>query len=251
MSPIRFEILYQDDRVVAINKPPGMLVHRSHLSRERHVVLQALRDQLDKRLYPVHRLDRATSGVLVFALDPDTAHDLNRAFTEQTVEKTYLAIVRGWPDPGEGSVARPVRDDARDTHREALTRYKRLAMAELPIANRRHPTSRYALMALAPQTGRRHQLRIHMERIAHPVIGDTTHGDGEHNRLFRQHLATHRLMLHASFLKIPKPENFEKALAFHAPLRGEFAHALEQLGWREAVTPFAEVTVDMTSGTNN
>lgn len=250
MSGMHFEILFQNDRLVVINKPPGILVHRSHLSRERTVVLQALRDQLAQRLYPVHRLDRATSGVLLFALDPDTAHALNQVFTAQAVEKRYLAIVRGWPDPPEGSVDRPVRDDARDSHRDALTLYRRLATAELPIANRRHQSSRYALMALTPKSGRRHQLRIHMERISHPIIGDTTHGDGEHNRLFRQHLDAHRMMLHASHLSMQDPGNSHKTLAFHAPLRGEFAHALKQLDWQEPERPPAGIGEDITSGSD-
>lgn len=251
MGETAFEILYQNDRLVAINKPPGMLVHRSPLSRDRVFVLQALRDQLGQRLYPVHRLDRATSGALLFALNPDTAHELNRAFAAQQVKKTYLAVVRGWPEPAAGLVDRPVRDDARETHREALTRYRRLAAAELPIANRRHATSRYSLMALEPRTGRRHQLRIHMERISHPIIGDTTHGDGEHNRLFREHLGTRRLLLHAASLVIPKSGNLPDGLAFHAPLRGEFAHTLDELGWREPDGPVAEAGTDSTSGTDS
>ncbi|MDQ2070008.1 pseudouridine synthase [Natronospira bacteriovora] len=242
MKPL--EILHHDQWLVAVNKPPGMLVHRSHLSRERHVILQRLRDQLGQRLYPVHRLDRATSGVLLFALDPKTANSLTTTFGEGRADKAYLAVVRGWPEPETGHIDRPVRDDARESHREARTDYRRLALVEMPFSNRRHDTSRYALMQLEPETGRRHQLRIHMERIAHPIIGDTTHGDGEHNRLFRQHLDCHRLLLHASALTLAHPVEQDKTLALQAPLRGEFSDVIQTLGWRDALTKaFAGLSV--------
>ncbi|MEA5445641.1 pseudouridine synthase [Gammaproteobacteria bacterium AB-CW1] len=226
-------ILYQDEQLVAVHKPSGLLVHRSPLSRDRVYLLQTLRDQLGRRLYPVHRLDRATSGVLVFAFDAETAHALNQAFTEQRVEKTYLAIVRGWPEPPEGHIDRPVRDDDREAHREAASDYRRLATATLPVANRRYPTSRYALVGLWPKTGRRHQLRIHMERISYPIIGDTTHGDGEHNRIFREHLGLDRLMLHALSLRLPHPAEPDQILDLRAQPGDQFALALERLGMAE------------------
>jgi len=233
------DILYQDDRLVVINKPSGMLVHRTALSRDREFILQLLRDQLGQRIFPAHRLDRATSGVLVFALKSTVARWLNEAFQEQSVKKHYLAIVRGWPEPVSGLIDRPVKDDDRESHREARSRYERLDTRELAIANRRYSSSRYALMKLAPETGRRHQLRIHMERIAHPIIGDTTHGDGEHNRIFREHLEINRLMLHAWSLQLPDPDNTSNSLKFMAPPPEEWCHALDYLGWSlQGIDPF-------------
>lgn len=226
-----FEILYRDSDLVAVNKPADMLVHRSHLSRERYVVLQGLRDQLGQRLYPIHRLDRATSGVLVFALDSDAAAILSRALSSDAARKVYLAIVRGWPNPESGRIDRPVRDDDRESYREAVTDYRCLETTELPIPNRRYPQSRYALVALSPKTGRRHQLRIHMERVAHPIVGDTTHGDNDHNRIFRDELGLKRLMLHAWRLTLPHPRIPGRELTISAPPGDRFAAALDRLGW--------------------
>ena len=228
-----FEILYQDQQMVAVNKPANMLVHRTALSRDREFLLQGLRDQLGQRLYPVHRLDRATSGVIVMGLDSESAHELNTSFSEHRVRKRYLAIVRGWAD-AKGSIDRPVKDDERSEHREAKTDYERLAKCELPIANRRYPTSRYSLLALHPITGRRHQLRIHCERMAHPIIGDTTHGDGEHNKLFREHFDVHRLLLHAEAICLPHPADGQKMINITCPPTGEFLHVLKATGMSEA-----------------
>lgn len=228
---MEFEILYRDSDLVAVNKPTDMLVHRSHLARDRQVVLQGLRDQLGQRLYPIHRLDRATSGVLVFALDPEAASTLSHSLASDAAHKVYLAIVRGWPDPASGRIDRPVRDDDRQSHREAITEYRCLETAELPIPNRRYPQSRYALVALSPKTGRRHQLRIHMERVAHPIVGDTTHGDNDHNRIFRDELGLKRLMLHAWHLRLPHPRIPGRELTITAPPGDRFAAALDRLGW--------------------
>lgn len=228
---MEFEILYRDSDLVAVNKPADMLVHRSRLARDRQVVLQDLRDQLGQRLYPIHRLDRATSGVLVFALDSDAASILSASLASDAAYKVYLAIVRGWPNPASGRIDRPVRDDDRQDHREAVTDYRCLETAELPIPNRRYPQSRYALVALFPKTGRRHQLRIHMERVAHPIVGDTTHGDNDHNRIFRDELGLRRLMLHAWQLKLPHPRVPGRELTITAPPGDRFTAALDRLGW--------------------
>jgi len=229
---LSFDILFQDQYLVAARKPAGMLVHRTALSRDRTFMLQGLRNQLGKTLYPVHRLDRATSGVIVFALDSRSAHQLNRAFGEQGVGKEYLAIVRGWP-PEKGEIDRPVKDDERAEHRPALTRYRRLAQCELDIPNRRYATSRYSLMSLEPVTGRRHQLRIHCERMAYPIIGDTTHGDGEHNRIFRDQLDIQRLLLHARALTLPHPVHPGHSLRISCPPGDQFAQAMDRLGWAD------------------
>ena len=189
-------ILYRDDGLIAIDKPSGLLVHRSDIDRrETRFAVQLLRDQIGRRVYPAHRLDRGTSGMLLFAYDGETASKLGAQFESRAVEKTYLAVVRGHP-PESGVIDHPLArrpDDyehlpanASLAAQPALTRYRRLAVTELPYAVDRYPTSRYALVELNPETGRRHQLRRHLKHLAHPIIGDSTYGKGRHNRLFQE-----------------------------------------------------------------
>lgn len=243
-----FPVLHHDDACVAIAKPPGILVHRTPLARDRKFVLQQLRDQIGQRIYPVHRLDRATSGVLIFALSPDAARSMKQAFDEQQVRKEYLAIVRGWPNPPEGCIDRPIREPDGDQYRDAITHYRRLKTSLLPIPNRRYPATRFSLVSLAPETGRRHQLRIHMERIAYPIVGDTTHGDRDPNRIFRDRLGLRRLMLHAYRLQLPHPLEPEHALQLEATPDGDFARAMNLLGWRQSPCSEEHTEIEETSG---
>lgn len=231
-------IIYQDDYLVAINKPVGLLVHRSPIDRhETRFALQLLRDQLGQRVYPVHRLDKPTSGVLLFALDSATAATIGKAFMEERVEKRYLAVVRGWPAE-TGEIDHPLRDDpdpragARrgDVPHPARTSFQRLATCELDAAlDGRHPTSRYALMALRPHTGRRHQLRKHMKHISHPIIGDAKHGKGVHNRYFAEALGCPRLLLHCASMSLQHPTG-GSALDLVAPLDDSFSALLQTCG---------------------
>jgi len=198
------EILYHDDYLVAVNKPPGLLVHRTGLDAgETQFALQLLRDQLGRPVWPAHRLDKGTSGVLLFALDADTARRLGQAFeAPDQVQKTYLAVVRGWP-PESGLIDHPLKrmeDDARpgrDEVQDAQTRYCTLEHYALPLPYGHFPTTRCALVELQPLTGRRHQLRRHLKHIAHPIIGDATHGKGPLNRAVAELLGAQRLWLHA------------------------------------------------------
>nr|WP_260842258.1 tRNA pseudouridine(65) synthase TruC [Gilliamella apicola] len=176
-----FEVLYQDNNLIAINKPEGWLVHRSWLDKnETVVVMQTLRDQIGQHVYPIHRLDRPTSGVLVFALSSDIAHLLSQQFAEKQIEKTYHAIVRGYVD-GEDTIDYPLVEEldkiadkfaSKDKPaQEAITFYKGLSKIELPIAVGKYSTARYSFVELKPQTGRKHQLRRHLKHIFHPIIG--------------------------------------------------------------------------------
>jgi len=192
---MHLQILYQDAHYVAIDKPPGLLVHRSPISRDRVFALQTLRDQLGRRVYPVHRLDRATSGVLIFGLSADAARALADQFEARMVDKEYLAVARGWLDDS-GVIDHPVADDeGNGIAQSALTRYRRLAKVELPFAVDRYPSSRYSLLSVVPETGRRQQIRKHFKHVSHHLIGDTTHGNGRHNRFFRSRFDIHRLLL--------------------------------------------------------
>jgi tRNA pseudouridine65 synthase len=198
-------ILYRDEHFVAIDKPPGLLVHRTPISRDRVFVLQTLRDQLGQRVYPVHRLDRATSGVLILAFDPASATALAAGFQARTVDKEYLAVARGWT-AGKGRIDHPITDDeGSGIAQNAITDFKRLANIELPFAVDRYPSARYSLLRVVPETGRRHQIRKHFKHISHHLIGDTTHGNGKHNRFFRQHLGISRLLLMARTLRFQHP----------------------------------------------
>lgn len=232
-------LIYQDDHLVVVNKPANLLVHPSEIDRrETRSAMKILRDQLGQWVYPAHRLDRPTSGLLAFALDRDTARTLATAFEERQITKDYLAIVRGHPALG-GIVRHPltVKDD-RDSRRtitgdtqEALTLYHRLAKVTVdwPV-DQRYPTSRYALVRCRPGTGRRHQLRRHLKHLSHPIIGDSTYGKGPHNRAFADAFGDSRLYLHASRLALHHPVSGEP-LRLQAPLPDTFQRVCARFGW--------------------
>ena len=235
------DILYRDDFLVAIHKPAGLLVHRSDIDRhETRFAVQLLRDQIGRRVHPLHRLDKGTSGVLLFALDAASAHEVGAQFQCNEVEKRYLAVVRGWPPEADviGHALSRQFDDygrkpARESNTEALpavTEYRRLAIAELPDAVDRYPTSRYALVSLTPKSGRQHQLRRHMKHIAHPIIGDATWGKGIHNRFFQQRFGCGRLLLACTAIELRHPQD-GRVLAIAAPLEKSYAEVLRALGW--------------------
>jgi len=204
------QILYRDDALVAVNKPSGLLVHRSWVDREaRDFALQQVRLLTGQRVYPVHRLDRPTSGVLLFAFSSAAARSVQAQIEDGTLEKVYLALVRGWTETA-GRIDHPLKDDAKLRHgrialRTALTEYERLGTAEMPVAIETYPSARFSLVRLVPRTGRTRQLRRHMAHIAHPIIGDTSHGRGAYNRWFREHLDCGRLLLHALRLSLRHP----------------------------------------------
>lgn len=239
------EILYRDEHVVAVHKPAGLLVHRSPIDRhETRFALQEVRDLLGRRIYPVHRLDKPTSGILLFALDSGSARGMVGAFASGKVAKTYLAVVRGMM-PEDGVIDHPLAEEpdrlastglvsASKKLRPAVTAYRRLAEVELPVAVGRYPSSRYSLVALFPRTGRRHQLRRHLKHLFHPIIGDTKYGEGRHNRYFREELYTARLLLHAAELTIPHPAT-GMPVTVCAPVEGDFASLLARFGWLPAV----------------
>jgi len=235
----QLSLIYRDNYLVAINKPSGLLVHRSHLDRlETRFAVQTLRDQLGQRVFPLHRLDKPTSGVLLFALDSDSARQLAEEFVAHRVAKTYLAVVRGWPED-EGVIDYPLVDGPEwgsktvqndsAAARPALTRYRTLARCELPFAVGRYPQSRYALVKASPATGRRHQLRRHFKHILHPLIGDTRYGEGRHNRLFREKYDCQHLLLHAQAVQFRHPETGQ-ILQLEAPLPEDFKQVLERSG---------------------
>ena len=229
--------LYRDDWLLAVHKPAGLLVHRSPIDcDETEFALQYARElNGGEHVYPVHRLDRPTSGVLLFARDPHTASLLGQAMMANAVHKTYQALVRGWP-PEQGSIDHALRERAVDKRlkdepqplREAQTRYTRLATTQLPVAIEGFPESRYSLMALHPLTGRKHQLRRHMQHISHPIIGDTNYGRTRHNHYFAGRFGSGRLMLAATELQLTHPVT-AAPLHLQAPPSEDFQCVVQEI----------------------
>ena len=245
-------ILYCDEDLIAIHKPSGLLVHRTVLDRHKtRFAVQILRDQIGQHVHPVHRLDRGTSGVLLFALKREIGRLLSAQFESQHIDKTYLAVVRGHTDE-TGSIDHALTRQFDDYEfrspetvgeaQSALTHYRRLAITELPYRVDRYPGSRYSLVELKPQTGRRHQLRRHMKHIAHPIIGDATYGKGQHNRLFQDLFNSHRLLLACLEMRLTHPTS-KLPLILSAPLANDFASVLGALGWECCPNSNSGVTI--------
>lgn len=240
-SPI--EIIYEDEFLVAINKEAGLLVHRSWLDKgETRFAMQLTRDAVGCHVFPVHRLDKPTSGVLLFAKSSAVARSLTEAFTAHQLTKQYLAVVRGYmPEQGVVDYALSFKPDAiadkfADSDKpaqEAVTHWQSLAQIELPFAvSKKHDTSRYSLVRLVPETGRKHQLRRHMRHLFHHIVGDTSHGDGRHNQFFRSKYDCTRMLLHAHTLALSHPVTGEPLL-LKAGLDAQWMRILAEFNWVE------------------
>ncbi|QTH71393.1 tRNA pseudouridine(65) synthase TruC [Pseudoalteromonas xiamenensis] len=234
------EILYQDAHFVAINKPSGLLVHRSFLDkRETRFAMQMLRDQIGQHVFPVHRLDRPTSGVLLFALSSEDARVINQLFIEGTIQKRYLALTRGFA-PEEITLDKPLKEELdkiadkfaqQDKEAQpAVTDFRCLYQASLPIPLGKFPTVRYSLVECFPKTGRKHQIRRHLKHLAHPIIGDVNHGDNTQNHFFYDEFGVQRLMLFATRLSFVHPYTNEP-IVIRANLGEEMLKVCEKLGW--------------------
>ncbi|WP_145563542.1 tRNA pseudouridine(65) synthase TruC [Yersinia aldovae] len=251
------EILYQDEHIVAVNKPAGWLVHRSWLdSNETVFVMQTVRDQIGQHVYTVHRLDRPTSGVLLMALSSEVARTLSLQFEQHQIQKTYHAVVRGYVlESGtvDYAMAEELDKIADKRARQdkapqpSVTHYQPVAQVEVPLAIGRYETARFSLMALKPETGRKHQLRRHMAHIRHPIIGDTAHGDLRQNRGVAEHFACPRLMLHASHLQLNHPVTGE-ALLLTARWDASWQGLMSHFGWSGIAPDVERVEFSATAG---
>lgn len=193
------EIIYETNDLIAINKPHGLLVHRSKIANDAKVfALQLLRNQINQRVYPAHRLDRKTSGVLLFAKNPDTNSTLQQLFQKRKITKTYTAIVRGFTEKN-GTIDYAIGENGK--LQDAVTHYELIQHFEIAIPFGKHQTSRYSLLKLSPQTGRFHQLRKHMAHIFHPIIGDRPHGCNKQNKLWKTRFHMTTMLLHAQSLQ--------------------------------------------------
>lgn len=224
------EIIYQDDHLIAINKPHGLLVHRSKIANDaKEFALQLLRDQVGRHVNPVHRLDRKTAGVLLFAFDKEVEVAMQKQFQEALVEKHYLAIVRGYT-PLEMEIDYPLTKE-NGTVQEAQTKFVTLQQSEINIALGAHPTSRYSLISANPKTGRMHQLRKHFAHIFHPIIGDRPHGCNKQNKFFKVEFEMNTMMLHASKLRFKHPIT-ALDVSIEAGLQSEFERTMGLLNFR-------------------
>lgn len=198
------EIIYQDQYLVAVNKPHGMFVHKTYLDPyATEFVVQILRDQIGQWVYPIHRLDRKTAGVLLLALDKETLVAMNHQFEARNIDKRYLAIVRGYSND-EGTIDYPVCNDSGNLQ-DAVTHYRTLLQSEIDLPQGKHQTSRYSLVQAQPVTGRTHQIRKHLSHIFHPIIGDRPHGCNKQNKLFLEKFELNTMMLHAHQLTFAHP----------------------------------------------
>ncbi|WP_114783074.1 pseudouridine synthase [Botryobacter ruber] len=232
------EVIYEDAQYVAIHKPNGLLVHRTRIAEEKkEFALQLLRDQLGYHLYTVHRLDRGTSGVLLFAKSPEAAACMVKAFDERQVEKTYYAIVRGYTATAE-TIDSPIRPDKDHQHKapqEAVTHYERLATVELPEPVGRYATARYSLVKVKPETGRMHQIRKHFAHIRHYIVGDKRHGDWRHNQMFREKLDSPYMLLHSAELRFLHPYT-QQPVTIKTAMPENMQRLCRQFNWTEALT---------------
>lgn len=234
-------VLYQDAHFVAVNKPAGMLVHRSKIDpRESSIALQQVRDQLGSHVYPVHRIDKPTSGVLLFGRNKDAARHLAAAFATREITKSYLAVVRGYlpPDGVIDYALKEIHDKKTDRKaraakpaQEATTAFQTLDTLELPFPVGRYDTTRYTLARLSPGTGRKHQLRRHMKHIFHPILGDRKYGDWRHNKFIAAQFDCHRMLLHAHTLSFTHPMS-ASSVVISAALPADFAALLDTMGFQ-------------------
>lgn len=221
------ELLHVDADVVVAQKPSGLLVHRGW-DDDDDVAMFRVRDALGQHVHPLHRLDRGTSGALVFARSREAAATLARAFEEGRVDKRYLALVRGRPEDA-GVIDHPIPKREGGPRVPAVTRFRVLG---------RSSVDRCSLVLAMPETGRLHQVRRHLHHIDHPIVGDVNYGSGVINRHYRATYALHRLALHAVCVAFDHPTTGAR-IRVVAPVPDDLATALQALGlsWSEGDIP--------------
>ncbi len=231
------EVLFEDEALIVVSKPNRMLVHRSAMDYyEDRNLLRELSSTRSERLHPAHRLDKATSGAILFAKSNEVLSYLREEFNARRVEKHYLAVVRGFT-PSEGAIDAPLLAEGDTKEREALTRFETLKHTEINMSVSRYPSSRYSLVRAFPETGRYHQIRMHFDKIRHPIIGDSRHGDKKHNAVFRDQLHLEPLFLHAESLSFKHPNGTQ--LTVSAPVPAHFNTLLSLWDWMDGASPEA------------
>lgn len=227
------EIVYEDDYMVAVNKPNNFLIHQSHYARNitETTLLEILQQQLGFPLFPVHRLDRKTSGILLLVKDKSFVAQFQALFTNNLIKKKYFAIVRGF-SPDAGIIDSPVKNDDTGVYKTALTHYRTVSSIELDIPVHPYEKSRYSLMELLPKTGRMHQLRKHLNKINHPIVGDYKYGDRFHNRMYETQFNCNYLFLHAHSIEFIHPLSHQK-MNFTADLPEDWIKLFNEFNWQQ------------------
>lgn len=226
------EIIFEDETILIVNKPNNVLIHKSYYARniKDNTLLELLQQQTGFTLYPIHRLDRKTSGVLVLAKQKEQVVVFQELFNSNKIQKTYLGIVRGFVT-APSLINSPVKNPDTQVYKEAETHCKPLQSVQLNIPVHPYETSRYSLVELKPSTGRMHQLRIHMNKISHPIVGDYKYGDRFHNRMFENEFNCHNLFLHAVSLKFMHPITKEQ-LQIYADIPEDWAKVFGKFKWK-------------------
>lgn len=230
---IKLEIIYEDAYFIAVNKPAGVLVHRTHLAdaEEDLIAVKILESQTGIKVFPIHRIDRPTTGVLIFAKSGEAASKMQAILISNTVKKQYLCIVRGHLKSDNGLIDQPLKKKIYGELQEAQTSYWVLEKVTIPYnTTGRYPSSRYSLVLAHPHTGRMHQIRRHLAHIRHYIIGDTTHGDNTQNNYFRNEWGLNNLLLHAWKLHFNHPFTGQE-LTIEAKLSEVFEQMLHRFGF--------------------
>mgnify|MGYP000359285895 CR=1 FL=1 len=228
---IDLEILHEDEDIIVVNKPNDLLVHHSYYSRNisEESLIQKVRAHLEAPAFLAHRLDRKTSGAIIVAKSKYIAGELQDQFVNQSINKTYIALVRGWTAES-GIIDSPIKNDEKGIYQDAETSFKTIESVEFSKGVVPYPTSRYSLIELSPKTGRTHQLRKHMNKIAHPIIGDPKHGNRHHNHAFIDWFGHSRLYLHANQIEFEHPST-KKLVSFNAVAPTFWKYDLGKLGF--------------------
>src|SRR5690554_2484038 len=228
---MQLDVVYEDEYLIALNKPTRLLVHRTKLARDvQEFALQILRDQVGYQVFPIHRLDRKTSGVLLFAKHQDFVHPFQLALQQDATQKRYIAIVRGF-FPTEISVDHPLINE-KGKEQEAVTQLRLLQHTEIPLPFGKFETSRYSLIEAFPKTGRMHQIRKHLNHLRHPIIGDRPHGCNKQNSLFLKEFNFSKMLLHAESITLKHPFSNEE-MTIKASLPTHFIEIMKLIGLDE------------------
>lgn len=230
------KILFEDAYLIGVEKPNNVLVHHAYHSRNvsnEASLLQLLDVQFQHKFYPIHRLDRKTSGIILLAKHTKFVSKFQELFVQNTIQKTYYGIVRGFA-PSTKIIDSPVKGRDGKVHKEALTHFKTIATTSLEIPVKPYDSSRYSLVEMQPKTGRMHQLRVHTSKISHPLIGDIKYGDKNHNMMFEEHFGCKNLFLHAAFLEFKHPFTNEK-IALKAQFPLDWHLLFEKFNWANPI----------------
>ena len=230
---MNFEIIFEDAYLLAVCKPNNMVVHHAYHSRnvaDEISLLQAIQEEKGIKVYPIHRLDRKTSGIILLAKETSYVSKFQELFTNNEIEKTYFGVVRGH-SPETKSIDSPVKGKDGKVHKEALTHLKTLAQITLAIPVKPYDSSRYSLVEMNPKTGRMHQLRVHTLKISHPLIGDSKYGDKNHDLMFDENFAWKNLFLHAGRLTFKHPFSKE-ILILKANFPKDWVSLFEEFSWK-------------------